>query len=355
MSYFVSSLHQLGWSHFFHQQLTFEELETTLPIRVTVVHGHRIEAINNNGHQQITLPGRWQHLPASERPTVGDWLLLDRESLKPQRVLERKSLFKRKAAGIEAKDQLIAANIDTLFIVTSCNQDFNPSRLERYLALAYEAGVEPIVVLTKTDLIEDINCYTQQARVLKRDLIVEAVNSLDQQSAAVLSCWCSTGQTVALTGSSGVGKSSLINTLCHCTTQKTVEIREDDAKGRHTTTARTLHCLPEGGILIDTPGMRELQLADCEDGLASLFEEIESLSQQCKFNNCEHKTEQDCAVLNAIAHGKLDARRLANYQKLKAEQARNSETIAERRSRQKGFDKMCRNFQSAKYTKYNKT
>lgn len=354
MSYLPTPLPQLGWSHFFLQQLSLQELETSLLARVTVVHGQCIETIHEHGQQLVTLPGNWQQLDHSERPTVGDWLVLDRESFKPQRILERKSLFKRKAAGNEAKDQLISANIDTLFIVTSCNQDFNLARLERYLALAYEATVEPIVVLTKTDLIDDISDYINQARGLKRDLIVEAVNSLDKQSTSVLSCWCETGQTVALTGSSGVGKSTLINTLCHLSNQATSSIREDDAKGQHTTTSRTLHFLPEGGILIDTPGIRELQLADCEDGLSSLFEEIEYLAQQCKFNNCEHTTEQQCAVIQAIENGTIDPRRLASYQKLKAEQARNSETIAQRRSREKGFNKMCRNVQSDKYKRNNK-
>jgi len=354
MSYLATPLPKLGWSHFFLQQLSLEELNTVLPARITAVHGQHIEVIYEQGQRQITLPGNWQQLHYSARPTVGDWLLLDIESLKPQQILERKSLFKRKAAGIEAKHQLICANIDTLFIVTSCNQDFNLSRLERYLALAYEAKVEPVVVLTKTDLCDDINRYIIQARTLKQGLIVEAVNSLDGQSTSVLACWCQTGQTIALTGSSGVGKSTLINTLCHCNNQVTAEIRKDDAKGRHTTTSRSLHFLPEGGILIDTPGMRELQLVNCEDGLSNLFEEIEYLAQQCKFNNCEHTTEQQCAVIQAIENGELEPRRLVSYKKLKAEQARNSETIAERRTREKGFVKMCRNVQAAKNKKNSK-
>ncbi|MBW2186122.1 MAG: ribosome small subunit-dependent GTPase A [Deltaproteobacteria bacterium] len=354
MSYLYQSLPQLGWSHFFQQQLSLEEWQTVIPSRVTAVHGQIIDIINEQGQQQLPLPGNWQQLDIAERPTVGDWLVLNRETGKPQRVLARKSLFKRKAAGIEAKDQLIAANIDTLFIVTSCNQDFNLSRLERYLALAYEAEVEPIVVLTKADLVDSVAEYVNQARTLKRDLIVEAVNSLDNQSASVLSCWCGTGQTVALTGSSGVGKSTLINTLCQQSDQTTANIREDDAKGRHTTTSRSLHFLPEGGILIDNPGMRELQLVDCEDGLSNLFEEIEQLVQQCKFNNCQHTTEKGCAVIQAIENGDLDQHRLASYQKLKTEQMRNSETISERRTREKGFVKMCRNVQSAKRERHDK-
>ena len=243
----VTSLPQLGWSHFFQQQLNLDEWEHSLPCRVTAVHGQRIDVICNQGHLQLNLPGSWQHWAIIERPTVGDWLLVEHDTLKPQRLLQRTSLFHRKAAGLEAKEQLIAANIDTLFIVTSCNQDFNPSRLERYLALAYEAEVQPIVVLTKTDLVNDVSPYSAQARSLKRDLLVEAVNSLDRHSCKALLTWCGPGQTVALTGSSGVGKSTLINTLCGHTDQATAAIRADDGKGRHTTTARSLHFLPEGG------------------------------------------------------------------------------------------------------------
>lgn len=264
MPYIQRSLPQLGWSHFFQQQLSLEELDSTIVSRVAAVHGQTIETISEQGHHQIPLPGNWLQLDVLQRPTVGDWILLDRATMRPLRILERKSLFRRKAAGIEAKSQLMAANIDTLFIVTSCNLDFNVSRLERYLALAYEAQVEPVVVLTKSDLIDDVSDYVAQARSLKRDLIVEAVNALDGESTSMLSCWCGSGQTVALTGSSGVGKSTLINTLCRQTEQSTAPIREDDAKGRHTTTSRSLHFLPDGGMLIDNPGMRELQLVDCD-------------------------------------------------------------------------------------------
>ncbi len=344
----VKSLPQLGWSHFFQQQLDLDEWESTLPCRVTAVHGQLIDVLSNQGHHQLSLPGSWQQLDSIELPTVGDWLLVERGTLKPQRLLQRTSLFRRKAAGLEAKQQLIAANIDTLFIVTSCNQDFNPSRLERYLALAYDAEVQPIVVLTKTDLVDGVSPFITEARSLKHDLLVEAVNSLDHQSCEPLLTWCGPGQTVALTGSSGVGKSTLINTLCGHSDQATAAIREDNAKGRHTTTARSLHFLPEGGILIDNPGMRELQLANCEEGLADLFEEIEQMARNCKFNDCSHQSEHGCAVIKAVESGSLEPRRLASYLKLKAEQQRNSETISERRSREKGFKKMCRSAMSVK-------
>lgn len=348
MSYPISSLAELGWSHFFQQQLSFEEWETTRPVRVVSVHRNIIDTISEQGAQQITLPGSWHGRSAENLPTVGDWLLVDSQTGRPLQLLERKSLFERRAAGSEARLQLIAANIDTLFIVSSCNQDFNLSRLERYLALALEAGVDSVLVLTKSDMVDDVDFYRRQALSLNANLLVETVNSLESSSVEALRAWCGSGQTVALVGSSGVGKSTLINTLCDASAQKTGEIREDDARGRHTTTSRSVHFLPGGGLLIDNPGMRELQMSECAAGVAALFEDVERFAQQCRYNDCRHDSEDGCAVKDAICSGVLDSRRLVSYRKLMAEQARNSETIAERRRRDRDFSKLCRNTMAAR-------
>jgi len=343
------SLPQLGWSHFFQQQLSLEEWESTFPARVFAVYRNSIDIASVNGLQQITLPGAW-HLRDSEKfPTVGDWLLIDPTTGKPLKILERKSLFRRRAAGNDAKLQLIAANVDTLFLVTSCNQDFNLSRLERYLALALEAGVDPVLVLTKADLSDQISDYRQQAQGINANLAIETVNSLEPSSVEALQSWCGFGQTIALVGSSGVGKSTLINTLCGSDAQKTNAIREDDARGRHTTTSRSLHILPEGGLIIDNPGMRELQLSECASGVSVLFDEIEKLAASCRYNDCQHQSEDGCAVKSAIERGEIHPRRFANYQKLKAEQERNAETIAERRRRERNFGKLCRSASAVRY------
>jgi ribosome biogenesis GTPase len=286
-----------------------------------------------------------------ERATIGDWLLLDRESLRFHRLMKRLSLFKRRAPGTGRQVQLIAANVDTVFIVSSCNQDFNIARLERYLVLARDADVWPVVVLTKADLCNELDVFEREARRLQNGLHVEVLNALDPASANRLAPFCGRGQTVAFVGSSGVGKSTLINTLLRQDKIATGEIREDDDKGRHTTSSRALHRLAQGGWLLDTPGMREIQLTDSENGLSEVFDDIERLVASCRFSNCTHESEPGCAVQAAVAEGQLDPNRLARWMKLRAEERFNSETLAERRSRDRAFGRMVRTVMQEKRDK----
>ena len=334
------TLAQLGWRPFFQRQLSLEQWDYPA-VRVVAQHRNRLELLGRDSQLQLDLN---PNMPAI---TVGDWLLLTPESQFAQ-LLERQSLFRRKAAGSKAAEQLIAANVDTLFIVTSLNNDFNLNRIERYLSLANEAGVEPVVILSKADLCDDPDSFSREIQTLDPLLMVKTMNGLDPNEIHKLAPWCDTGKTIALMGSSGVGKSTLVNTLLSEDIQPTVGIREDDSKGRHTTTGRSLHLMRQGGLLLDTPGMRELQLADCEDGVSATFADITSLASHCRFGDCQHGSEPGCAVQHAIAQGELERRRLASFQKLTREQALNSATLAEKRAKDKSFGKLVRAHQSYK-------
>lgn len=310
----------LGWADDFAAQRTAEEIETTSPLRVTAVHRARIEALGPLGAVEL--------IPASTLSTtnvaVGDWLLArDGVAL---RVLDRRSLVARKAAGSSVARQVIAANLDTLLIVSSCNADFNPARMERFLVLAASAGVEPVVILTKADTCPDPEVFLAQARALKRGLVVLALDAKRSDVRAALAEWCKAGQTVALLGSSGVGKTTIANALTGG--QAPVrDIRDDDAKGRHTTTGRYLVAMATGGWLIDTPGMREVQLSDASDGIGLFFDDLTELALRCKFRNCKHAGEPGCAVQAAIASGEVEAVRLQRWQKLLSEDQTNSDTL----------------------------
>ena len=343
-----TSLLNLGLSPFFTQQLTAKEVEVAQLARIIEVQRSHVIASDGTNQWAITLGGAWYRDPPEKRPTVGDWVLLNDLRDKIIRLLERKSVFKRITAGGKGEIQLMASNVDTLFILTSCNEEFSESRLERYLSLALESGVDPVVVLTKADLTEDSDDYRDRVKNLQGDIPVETVNATDTKSLDGLLSWLANGSTIALVGSSGVGKSSIVNSLSGTTLTETGSIREQDAKGRHTTSFRSLHCLPGGGILLDVPGIRELKVAQIESSFGTVFEDIEVLASQCKFTDCAHRKEPGCAVRNAISDGTIDQRRLNNYQKLIQEELRNTASLAEQRIQSRQFSKTIKQHISLK-------
>ncbi|MUH71405.1 ribosome small subunit-dependent GTPase A [Psychrosphaera haliotis] len=342
------SLNQLGWRPYFQQQLSLEEFEQYQIGRISEQHRNSNVLLTEKG--QLSLVSTPNDVPVC----VGDWVLYDTNN-RLVRVLERQSLFQRKAAGTKVNSQLIAANVDQLFIVSSLNSDFSLNRIERYLAIAKEAEVEPIIILTKADQCTDIDTPVEQVQKLNPLIIVHAINALDSNDLNQLEPYCKAGKTLALLGSSGVGKSTLMNGLMGINTQATAEIRESDGRGRHTTTARSLKWLPSGGIFIDTPGMRELQLVDCETGVNETFSEIINLAKKCRFSDCSHNSEPGCAVQKAIENGQLELRRLQSFNKLHREQELNSATIAEKRSKDKSLGKMIHRVQAESRQMKNKS
>lgn len=331
-----SPLEKLGWKPFFNQQTDFDNSVEMAPVRVVEVHRTGLHVLGE-GLDTIIPPG--------PDATVGDWLFYDQQHPSQSPVLNRTSVFERRAPGSDRRRQLIAANVDTLFIVSSCNKDFNIARLERYVALAFEAKVMPVILLTKADLCDDPASYLDAASAISDRVLVEVLNALSEEPITKLAPWCKCGQTVAFLGSSGVGKSTLVNALFQDGVTDTAAIREGDSKGRHTTTRRQLHFTSEGCAVLDTPGMRELQLTDVEAGIADVFADMVVLANQCRFNDCKHDTEPGCAIQSAMERGEIDLARLTRWNKLAAEERFNSSTLAERKSADKSLHKMINSIQ----------
>ncbi|HTV79559.1 MAG TPA: ribosome small subunit-dependent GTPase A [Steroidobacteraceae bacterium] len=337
------SLPQLGWRPFYSQQLTLEDLSASVPARVAGIHRTTVTVIGESGEQQSGLPRNLAGDAGGPRPTVGDWVLIEPAGPRVVRLLGRQSLIARLAAGTGPVRQAIAANVDTLFIVTSCNADFSAARLERYLAITHEAGVTPVIILTKADVCADPQPYAEAALAVAQAVQVLVLNGKDPgASGSALQPWLAEGQTVAFVGSSGVGKSTLTNTVLGTDRQPTREIRQDDGRGRHTTTARCLLSAPGGAWLIDTPGMRELKIGAVESGLRRTFIDIETLAGECRFRDCRHLQEVGCAVRSAVEEGRLPARRLQSYLKLAREADRAAAPPWKRHQEQRSFGRMAR-------------
>lgn len=283
---------------------------------------YRIVTDKGEKMAEISRKFRFQTTVSSEYPAVGDFVFVNwnesGDSAIIESLLPRKSAFVRKAAGEPQKEQVVAANIDTVFLCMALNNDFNLRRLERYISIAWDSGAMPVVVLTKSDLHDDLDNKLSEISSVAIGVDVLVTTSVEENGYKELLPFLSEGKTVAFIGSSGVGKSTLINRLLGQEYLKTNGLRNDD-KGRHTTTRRELFLLPSGGMVIDTPGMRELGMWDNDTGIERTFADIEELAAQCKFRNCTHTSEPGCAIRRALELGELQTDRWQSYQKLKAE------------------------------------
>ncbi len=307
--------------------------------------------ITKYGEQLAEVSGKFRYAAKSisDFPAVGDFVLADSVNTPGKAiihsVLPRKSAFIRRSAGTSATGQVVAANIDTVFICMSLNNDFNIRRLERYLSVTFDSGAIPVVVLTKSDLCSEPEKYISQIEKIAIGTDIVLTSGFSENGCSELLQYIGKGKTVALTGSSGVGKSTIINRLLGKDYIKTNGLR-NDGKGRHTTTRRELFLLPDGGTVIDTPGMRELGMWNTEDGLDKTFSDIEELSRMCRFNDCTHTKEPGCAVRAAIVSGVLSSNRLESYKKLKAENRYSENTaeyMAEKKEKFKNIAKINRN------------
>jgi len=321
------TLEDLGWTGARAEQ--FARATTgkpdLFPARIAVEYNQILRVYVEDGEWEAVVSGRMKHDAErrSELPAVGDWVVVRRRGDERRaavvHVLPRAGYFSRKVAGVVTDEQVVAANIDVAFIVTSLDADFSPRRLERYLLVAREGGVQPMVLLTKPDKCGDVPGRVSEAVTVAGGAPVLVVNPRSGEGMEGVVAHLSRGRTCALLGSSGVGKSTIVNYLVGRDVRRTQEVRAEDAKGRHTTTHRELVEVPAGGWLIDTPGMRELQLWEVGDGFRQSFDDVEAVAAHCHFTNCRHLDEPRCAVKDAVEFGTLAPDRLASYQTLQQE------------------------------------
>lgn len=310
------NLYDFGWDDGFAAAL--EPHDNCIPARVSAQHRGEYDVLAEGGELRAHVAGRLRHEASSgaDLPAVGDWVALRDETI--HAVLPRRSAFQRKVAFHATEAQVLAANIDTVFVVTGLDEDFSARRLERYLTLAWESGATPAVVLTKADLCDDPLAMLLEAEQVAVGVQAHVVSNVTGEGLDELVTYLAPAKTVALLGSSGVGKSSLVNRLFDDEVQATKELAEDGT-GRHTTTARQLFRLPGGAMLVDTPGLREVQLWDADEGIQEAFSDVDELAADCRFNDCAHMREPGCAVQAAIDEGRLPRERLQSYRALQRE------------------------------------
>lgn len=323
----MPSLHELGWSDHFAAAFAEHAGPGVVPGRVALEHNHVYRVITESGEQLAEATGRMKHLAQGrhELPAVGDWVALrtdeagNRAVIKA--VLPRLGKFSRKSAGSWTEEQVIAANIDTVFLVSGLDGDFNPRRIERYLLLAQQSDARPVIILNKTDLAEDVPDLVAMIEETAPGLPVLAISAATGKGMELLQPYLGVGQTVALLGSSGVGKSTIVNRLVGERVLPTRSVRESDSRGRHASVHRQMIALPGGGLVIDTPGMRELQLWGVDEGLSGTFDDVDAIGEACRFRDCRHRQEPGCAVKAAVEAGTLDTARYDSFVKLQDERA----------------------------------
>lgn len=319
------SILRWGWNDYFQAVWRNAERGTAVPGRVIAQSRGIWRVAGDFGECPATVGGKLRLAAegGAEWPAVGDWVAMevrDRGSAAQiHEVLPRRSEFVRKVAGKRIAEQVIAANVDIALLVSALDSDFNPGRSERYLSQCWESGARPVIVLNKADVCEPPKERLEEMERIAMGVSVCAVSAKTGLGFDELEKHLARGQTIVLLGSSGVGKSTIVNRLLERAIQEVREVRESDSRGRHTTTAREIFVLPNGALLMDTPGLRELQLWDADEGVSQTFSDIESLGEECRFGNCRHNGEPGCAVLAAIAAGALDMARLENWRKLQRE------------------------------------
>jgi len=322
------TLAELGWDDTFAAAYEpWNSKAHVRPARVAIEFNQIFRVYAEHDEIDVVTAGRLKHRARgrTELPAVGDWVVIRKRPEEDRGVitdvLPRRSAFTRRAAGEPTGEQIVAANVDVAFIVMGLDRDYNLRRLERYLLMARESGASPAIVLTKPDLCSDLSAHLNDVTALAGDIVVHVANPRTGEGLEHLRQHFTTGRTAALLGSSGVGKSTIINRLVGADVRRTQEVRPADSRGRHTTTHRELVALPDGGFVIDTPGMRELQLWDASDSVGQTFEEIEELAPHCHFADCRHRDEPRCAVKEAVAEGKISAERLDSYLNVQTELA----------------------------------
>ena len=352
-------LEELGYDDHFERFKAGQNLTGFNTGRVITEHKERYVVLTEKGEFEAEITGNMRFTAENrlDYPAVGDWVTLtvyDDDFAIIHQLFPRKSVLVRQAVGKPGDQQVIAANIDFAFIVQSADRDFNINRMERYLTLCYAAPVKPIFILSKIDLISDAELSGLLAQLNKRikDTKVIPLSSQTLKGYAALQSTLVKGKTYCLLGSSGVGKSTIINNLAGQELMKTSSISSSTHKGKHTTNRRELIVLGNGSVLIDTPGLREVGIADTTDGLENTFDDIYKLSNRCRFTNCTHTREKGCAILEAVENGLVSKESYSNYLKMVREKARFNASIAEKRKKDKAFGKMCK--EAMKYKKQKK-